>query len=128
MVQSAMLPIDTVRRWFSPEREPGLLAEDVVWALSPGYPAPRHEWVGRAAVLGEFLPQLRARFASWGAVVSDMIEAEGGRVITLGHYRGTLHDGRPVRIPFLHVWTVAEGRIVRLDAVADWACMPPASA
>ena len=121
----AMRPIETMQRWFSPEREPSLLADDVVWILSPGYPAPRHHYVGREAVLGEFLPQLRARFASWGAVVSGMFEADAGRVITQGHYRGALPDGRPVTIPFLHVWTIADGRITRLDAVADWACLPP---
>lgn len=119
-------PIDIMRRWFSPQRTPDLLAPDVVWRLSAGYPMPKHEWSGRDTILAEFLPQLRAQFQSWGAVVAQMIEADGGRVITLGHYKGTRLTGGDVAIPFLHVWTVADGRITALDAVADWGCLPTA--
>lgn len=122
-----MRPIDVMRRWFSPQRSPELLDEEVVWRLSAGYPMPRREWVGRETILGEFLPQLRAQFSAWGAVVSVMLEAEGGRVVTHGHYEGATKDGRTVRIPFLHVWTVYDGRIKALDAVADWACLPPSA-
>lgn len=124
MTDAAARPMDVMRRWFSPQRTPDLLAEDVVWRLSAGYPAPKHHWTGRNAVLEEFLPLLRAQFSSWGAVMSNLIEAEGGRVIATGEYCGTTPDGRAVAIPFLHIWVVAEGRIVSLDAVADWGCRP----
>lgn len=117
-------PTDAMQLRFSPGRTPDLLAEDVIWRLSGGYPMPRTEWVGREAILGEFLPRLRAQFTAWSAALSTMFEAEGGRVVTPGQYRGTMKDGREVAIPFLHVWTVRDGRIVALDAVADWACMP----
>lgn len=127
MSDRTLSPIDVMRRWFSPQRTPELLAETVVWRLSAGYPVPHRAWVGRDTILKDFLPCLRAQFASWGAVVANMIEAEGGRIVTLGHYEGSMTDGRAVKIPFLHVWTVQDGQITALDAVADWACLPPAS-
>lgn len=110
--------LDTMKKWFS-GLPPELLAEDVQWHV-PGYPVPRETYVGRCAVFDEFFPALRSHFAAWGSKTDEMFES-GDRVTVIGAYRATTKAGKAIEIPFIHVWTVRDGRIVRVVAAAQTA-------
>ena len=40
-------------------------------------------------------------------------------MLVLSYFRARGRDGIEITRPFAHVWTLEEGRVVRLDAYAD---------
>ncbi len=109
---------DVIRQWFT-KPDASLYADDIDWYV-PGYPVPQDRYLGRAAVVDGFFPALRAHFRVWRAVASQFIEA-GEAVTVIGEYFGTSIAGVDVVIPFLHVWTVRDGKINSVVAAANTA-------
>lgn len=110
--------LEVMQRWFG-KPDPALFHDDIDWYV-PGYPVPRERYVGRAAVVLEFMPALRAQFPGWTIVVRELVEA-GDRVTAVGHYDAVTADGRAFTIRFLHLWTVRDGKIAAVIAAADTA-------
>lgn len=118
--------VDTLNRWFAAP-DPELLHADVEWAV-PGYPVPREVFHGRDAVFGEFFPALLGQFAALRAETDELIEAaDGERVTVLGRYVGTTRGGAPFAVPFVHIWTVRDGRVVRVVSGAHTAKLAEAA-
>jgi hypothetical protein len=70
----------------------------------------------RAAV---FDPIWREWWSSFTATPETVIGA-GDDVVALGRYQGTARaTGRPLDVPFAHVWTFADGRVVRFRQFVD---------
>ncbi|WP_426958856.1 nuclear transport factor 2 family protein [Muricoccus radiodurans] len=113
-----------IRRWMG-SGDHALLAEDVSWRVSPGYPVPRTEWRGRAEVAERFFPALRAHFPGWRIVVDGFTPLADGRLLAGGAYDARDAAGRAGRVPFLHIWTVRDGAIAGVDAVADFGAFAP---
>ncbi|MBI0534590.1 nuclear transport factor 2 family protein [Roseomonas sp. KE2513] len=109
-----------VRRWME-SGDHSLLAEDVRWRVSPGYPVPHRDWHGRAAVANGFFPTLRRRFPHWRIAVESFSPLADGRLLASGAYDARDAGGRSGQVPFLHVWTVRDGTIAGVEAVADFA-------
>ncbi|UFN51173.1 nuclear transport factor 2 family protein [Roseomonas sp. OT10] len=109
-----------LRRWMD-SGDHGLLAGDVVWEVSPGYPVPRTSWRGRAEVEGVFFPTLRRTFPVWRIRPSAFAPLADGRLVVTGHYEAGHADGREGQVPFQHLWTIAGDRIAAVEAVADFA-------
>lgn len=114
-------PAAVVRRCYE-TRDPALLAEMIEWTVLPSWPGGgRH--VGRPGV-ERFFAAAAATFAEYGAYPDEVWETPGNVVIARGVYRGRVRPGAAAfAIPFVHVWTVEDGRITRLDQVADSAAM-----
>jgi ketosteroid isomerase-like protein len=108
-----------VRRWMECG-DHSLLAEDVSWRVSPGYPVPRTEWRGRAEVEMQFFPALRRHFPHWKIRVESFVPLADGRLLARGAYDARDAAGREGTVPFLHIWTVRDGSIVPVEAVADF--------
>ncbi|SHJ56667.1 Ketosteroid isomerase-related protein [Roseomonas rosea] len=108
-----------IRRWME-GGDHSLLAEDVSWRVSPGYPVPRTEWRGRAEVEARFFPHLRRHFPHWRIMVEAFVPLADGRLLASGAYEARDAAGREGRVPFLHVWTVRGGLIAGVEAVADF--------
>jgi hypothetical protein len=113
-----------IRRWME-SGDHALLAEDVSWRVSPGYPVPRTRWRGRAEVEGEFFPTLRRHFPHWRIVVEGFTPLADGRLLASGAYDARDAAGRTGRVPFLHLWTVRDGSIAGVEAVADFGEFAP---
>ena len=113
-----------IRRWMG-SGDHSLLAEDVSWRVSPGYPVPRTEWRGRAEVENEFFPTLRRHFPHWRIAVEGFAPLADGRLLASGAYDARDASGRAGRVPFLHVWTVRDGAIAAVEAVADFGAFAP---
>ena len=117
-----------IRRWMK-SGDHALLAEEVAWVVSPGYPVPRTAWRGRAEVEGTFFPTLRRTFPVWRIRPAGFAPLLDGRVVVTGHYEACHADGREGIVPFLHLWSVDGDRIAGVEAVADFAAFharPPA--
>lgn len=108
--------LQVMETWFSTV-DPKLLHERIVWTV-PGYPVEKQIYVGRDAVINEFFPSLRSNFSEWGVETDRMIDG-GTDVTVLGRYVGKTMSGKPVSIPFIHVWTVENGQITRVVSGAD---------
>lgn len=96
-------------------------AEDVVWEQAQGLP---HGGVyhGLDAVRRNvFDPLDRDWWSVFDAVPSEFLDA-GDDIIVLGRYTGTAREtGRVLDVPFVHVWTFADGKAVRFRQFLDTA-------
>ncbi len=113
-------PIEALRHWFA-ALDPACLAEDISWTVSAGYPVSQNSYSSRREVFEKFFPELRAHFSEWRVETSRFTES-GERVVVEGQYVGKVKaTDAPIEIGFIHIWTVREGLIVELQAVADTA-------
>jgi uncharacterized protein len=114
------LPLETLQKWFS-SADANLLAENVVWIVSQGYPVSQHQYFSRKEVFEKFFPELSSHFSKWGAEPETFIEA-GNQVIVKGRYVGRVKQSdKPIEVDFIHIWTVHDGVITEVVAVADTA-------
>ncbi|GAB5415271.1 MAG: hypothetical protein Cons2KO_28740 [Congregibacter sp.] len=107
-----------MKTWFETVN-PDLLHDDVEWIV-PGYPVDQEVYVGKEAVFSVFFPALTSQFSEWGAETERMIDG-GDDVTVIGRYIGKTHSGQSVTIPFIHVWTVQNGKITRVISGANTA-------
>lgn len=112
--------LETLQQWFS-SANANLLAEDVVWKVSQGYPVSQCQYSSRNEVFEKFFPELLAHFSKWGAEPETFIEA-GDKVIVKGRYVGRVkHSDAPIEVHFIHIWTIRDGTITEVVSVADTA-------
>jgi ketosteroid isomerase-like protein len=113
--------IVAVRRLYEARGNPDIvktvLAPDVRWEVVEGFP---HSGIyqGLNGVV-DFFTRLFGDFEDWQTEPAELLEA-GERVIAVGFYsaraKGT---GRSFKARFVHVWTMRDGVIVRLQQCAD---------
>jgi uncharacterized protein len=99
-----------------------LQADDAEWSVAASRDVIPWASAGRGhAGVGEFLRVL----AQW--LVADVFEihsylARGDTVVALGFQQGTVRPtGRPYDFDFVHVWTLADGRVTRFRVYYDTA-------
>lgn len=94
------------------------MASDIEWTEAEGYPyAGTYE--GPDAVVAAVFLKLATEWADYKAIPEQLI-AEGDIVVALGHYSGRyLATGKSFRAPFVHVWTVRDGKLVRFVQHTD---------
>jgi len=101
-----------------------LMAADIVWNEAEGNPyADLNPYIGPEAVMSG----LMARFVSeWEdiSVTPHEYFVEGDRVVVLGRYKETWKaTGRTIDIPFVHSWTVRDGRLVEFQQFTNTAAL-----
>lgn len=112
--------LETLQKWFS-SGDANLLAEDIVWEVSQGYPVSQSHYSSRKEVFEKFFPELRSHFSEWGAEPETFIEA-GDKVIVKGRYVGRIKQSNaPIAVDFIHIWTVQDETITEAVSVADTA-------
>jgi uncharacterized protein len=95
-----------------------VLAPDVHWEVVEGFPY-GGVYVGLDDVLRNFFGRLFQACESFIAVGSEFFESED-RIIALGTYFGRAKaTGKEFTARFAHVWTLRNGKIVRLQQCAD---------
>ncbi len=100
------------------DRLRAILAEDVEWRQSPGFPnaAVRH---GVDAVLTGIVGAFEPDWEGW-RFHPDSFLCDGETVIVIGVYRGVNRaTGRRVESETAHVYELRAGRIVRFRQYAD---------
>ncbi|MEL6928664.1 MAG: nuclear transport factor 2 family protein [Cyanobacteria bacterium J06600_6] len=114
------LALKTLQKWFS-SIDANLLAEDVIWEVSPGYPVSQYQYFSRQEVLEKFFPELSSHFSEWSAEPETFIEA-GDKVTVKGRYVGRVKkSNNPIKVDFIHIWTVHDEIITEVVSVADTA-------
>jgi uncharacterized protein len=114
------LALETLQKWFGTV-DANLLAEDIIWQVSPGYPVSWSRYSSRQEVFENFFPELTAHFSQWTAKPEEFMET-GDRVIVKGRYLGQVkHSNAPIEVEFIHIWTVKNALITEVFSVADTA-------
>jgi ketosteroid isomerase-like protein len=122
-----MEPVDLVRRSYDAfergdlEAVLGDLDPEIEWHQAQGLP---HGGLyrGRDEVRRNVFEPLDAEWwETFSAPPQEFIDG-GDRVVVLGRYRGVAKGtGRILDVPFVHVWTVADGRAVTFRQFLDTA-------
>lgn len=94
------------------------MAPDIEWTEAEGYPY-AGTYVGPDAIVAAVFARLATEWADYKAI-PDRLIAEGDSVIVLGHYSGRyLATDKSFRAPFVHVWTVRDGKLARFVQHTD---------
>ncbi|MFJ9714081.1 nuclear transport factor 2 family protein [Streptomyces sp. NPDC101234] len=110
-----------VRRLYDSGMAPDVVAEvidpDIVWDITPGFPygGVYKTWASAGA---DFFARLAPNFSSFGAVAEEFYDA-GEHVFVRGHYHVVAKSGQKSDARFIHLWTVAGGRLTHLIQAAD---------
>jgi uncharacterized protein len=97
-----------------------LMAPDVVWDITPGFPR-GGVYTGLDSVLVDFLTPLSQLFTRVSARPEAYFEDGEDHVTVLGAHQLTAHSGQTSAARFVHLWTIRDGRLARLQQVADTA-------
>ena len=96
-------------------------ADDFVWIAADNSPlADQSPYHGVPAIRSGVFERIAAGFEKLVVVADEMFEADGGRVVVLGHYHGKFR-GAPEEFEtqVAHIWTVRDGRIVKFQQYLD---------
>jgi ketosteroid isomerase-like protein len=81
--------------------------------------ADRSPYRGLAAVREGVFLRIAASFTRLAVRVDEIFEA-GDKVVALGHYDGVRKDnGKPLRAQVAHIWTLADGKVVKFQQYVD---------
>ena len=100
------------------------MSSDIEWREAEGNPyADNTPSVGPDAVVGGLFARLGGEWEGFAATPEETV-AEGDRVVVFGRYGGTyLATGKQQHAPFVHSWTVKDGKIVSFQQYTDTAAM-----
>jgi len=108
LYQSAMAPEVTAQ----------VLAPDLVWDITPGFPYSGiyHGWDNAAK---DFFSRMMPNFTSFEAVPEEFYDAGGDHVVVFGHYHAEAKTGKDADVRFMHLWTVRDGKLAAMRQAAD---------
>ena len=97
------------------------VSDDVVWEQAQGLPH-GGTYRGLAEVRRNvFEPLDRDWWSEFSAEAEELLDA-GSDVVVVGRYRGVAKaTGKVLDVPFVHVWTFADGRATRFRQFLDTA-------
>ncbi len=96
----------------------GVLAEDVEWVESDGFPTSGTYRGHDAVVQGVFMPLVQDYEGF--TVKPEAFVGEGDSVVGVGWYEGRYKaTGKVARARFAHVWTIRDGKVSRFEQIVD---------
>ncbi len=100
---------------------PGLLGTfdaNIEWTEAEGFPY-GGTYVGANAIVENVFMKLGSEWENFSAVPSQFVEG-GEMVVALGTYSGKyVATGKSMSVPFAHVWTLSDGKIVKFVQYTD---------
>jgi sugar lactone lactonase YvrE/ketosteroid isomerase-like protein len=102
----------------------GRMSPDIVWNEAEGNPyADRNPYIGPDAVMSGLMSRLVAEWDDLSVAPEEYV-VENDRVVVFGRYVQTWKgSGRTIDIPFVHSWTVEDGRLVAFQQYTDTATL-----
>ena len=100
----------------------GILSPDIVWIEAENGPyADLNPYIGPAAVFEGVFGRIGQQWQAFAATPVTVLPS-GDRVVSLGRYTGTnIATGEVLDAQFVHVFTVADGKIVAFQQYTDTA-------
>lgn len=98
----------------------GAMSPEIEWNEADNFPyADRNPYLGPEAVLTGVFGRIATDWDGFTAEPEEMLDA-GDTVVVLGRYKGTYRaTGRALDAQLVHVWRVADGRIVGFQQYTD---------
>ena len=113
--------IDSIYEAFAKGDVPGVLGAldpNIEWTEAAGFPY-GGTYVGPSAVLENVFMKIGTEWEGFSAVPFQLVDG-GDTIVALGNYGGKyLKTGRSMSVPFAHVWTFEDGRIVKFVQHTD---------
>lgn len=96
------------------------MSPEIVWNEAENFLyADGNPYVGPDAIVNGVFARCIGEWEGFAAAPEEFLDA-GGAVVVLGRYLGTYKaTNRPQRTQFVHVWRIAEGKIVGFQQYAD---------
>ncbi len=92
--------------------------ENIEWTEAEGFPY-GGTYRGGEAVLQNVFMKFATEWTDFKAVPDEFLDA-GERIVTLGNYSGSYNQtGKSMNVPFAHVWTLENGKIVKFVQYTD---------
>ena len=92
--------------------------EDIEWTEAEGFPY-GGTYTGANDIVENVFMKLGGEWEGFSAVPDEILDA-GDKIVALGHYSGTFNaSGKSMRVPFAHVWTLRDGKIVKFVQYTD---------
>ncbi len=95
----------------------GSLLAETEWHEAEGMPY-GGTYTGAEAIFGNVFGPITQDVEGFTAAPDEILDAGEEKVVSLGRYGGRGSNGA-VDVPFAHVWTVRDSKIVRFDQYAD---------
>ncbi len=100
---------------------PGLLQsfdENIEWTEAEGFPY-GGTYLGGEAVVQNVFMKLATEWTDFKAAPDEFLDA-GERIVALGNYSGSYNQtGKSMRVPFAHVWTLENSKIIKFVQYTD---------
>lgn len=122
---SALEAVETVYAGFAAgdiARATSAMAADIEWREAQGNPyADQNPYIGPEEIVSGLFSRLGGEWEGFTATPEEFV-TQGGRVIAFGRYSGTYRaTGETLDAPFVHSWTVENGKIVKFEQFTDTA-------
>jgi len=108
---------------------PGVLAALdplVNWTEAEGFPY-GGTYIGPDAILENVFMKFGTEWGGFSSVPGQFVDDGDNTVVALGTYSGKyLKTGKSMNVPFAHVWTMRDGKIVRFVQYTDTLVMAKA--
>ena len=96
----------------------GTFDENIEWTEAEGFPY-GGTYTGANAILENVFMKLGTEWEDFAAVPDEFLDA-GDNIVALGNYSGKYNaTGKSMKVPFAHVWTLRDGKIVKFVQYTD---------
>jgi len=113
--------IEGIYQSFAQGNIPGILGtfdENIEWTEAEGFPY-GGTYVGANAILENVFMKLGSEWEGFSAVPDEFLDA-GDNIVALGNYSGKYKESsKSMKVPFAHVWTLRDGKIVKFVQYTD---------
>lgn len=96
----------------------GVFDENIEWTEAEGFPY-GGIYTGADAIVENIFMKYGADWENFTVVPDEFLDA-GYRIVALGNYSGKYKaTGKSMKVPFAHVWTLRDGKIVKFVQYTD---------
>lgn len=107
---------DVVEAWYAGS-DPVLL-DPAIDCLALGYHTSRSRYLGAAAMIEDFFVEVGSKYKKWSVEAEKIIDA-GSYVTVIGNYKALCDDDVILNFPFVHVWSVNDGKLKSVICCTD---------
>jgi len=113
--------IESAYQSFATGDIPGLLGtfdENIEWTEAEGFPY-GGTYTGAGAILENVFMKIGGEWEGFSVVPREIHDA-GETIVALGTYSGKYNKtGKSMSVPFAHVWTLRDGKVVKFVQYTD---------
>ena len=88
------------------------------WTEPGGGRAPAGTFTGPESVANDVFAAVPENFEQFRADAEEWIDAAKFLVVA-GHFHGSSKSGAPVDVPFVHLWTMRDGKAASFENLVD---------